>query len=153
LLQKGIIPEELPTPSKSYQQLVMEQKERRKLLAHYEHGLWDNAASDQDDQQEEQERSETIELGVKITIEPVQDDLQFTLAYVDVPIQEAEYTSLSFADPVSTVIHLYWLPRLPDDQTCAAVMTALDTYLTTIIRENERLNALYAGKSPFHTLE
>jgi hypothetical protein len=151
LLQKGIAPEELPTPSKSYQQLVLEQKERQKLLENYEYGLWDNTGNDQDDQQGEQEQSETIELGVKITIEQIQDDLQFTLAYVDVPVPAAEYTSLSFTDPVSTVIHLYWLPRVPDDQTCAAVMAALDTYLTTIIQENEQLNALYAGKSPFHT--
>src|SRR5712692_8158025 len=80
LLQKGIVPEELPTPSKSYQQLALEQKERQKLLAHYEHGLWDNTGNDQDDQQGELEQSETIELGVKITIEQIQDDLQFTLA-------------------------------------------------------------------------
>ena len=151
LLQKGIAPERSPTPSKSYHQLVLEQKERQKLLAYYEHGLWDNTGNDQGDQQGEQEQSETIELGVKITIEQIQDDLQVTLASVDVPVPGAEYTSLAFTDPVSTVIHLYWLPRVPDDQTCAAVMAALDTYLTTIIRENEQLNALFAGKSPFHT--
>ena len=150
LLQKGIAPEELPMPSKSYQQLVLEQKERQQLLAQYEHGLWDYTGDDQGDQTREQEQSETIELGVKITIEPVQDDLQFMLAYVDVPVPGAEYTSLSFTDPVSTVIHLYWLPQVPDDQTCAAVMAALDEYLMTIIQENEQLNALYAGKSPFH---
>jgi DNA-damage-inducible protein D len=150
LLQKGVVPEELPTPSKSYQQLVLEQKERQKLLAKYEYGLWDNAGNDQDDQQAEQEQSETIELGVKITIEQIQDDLQFTLASVDVPVPGAEYTSLAFTDPESTVIHLYWLPQVPDDQTCAAVMAALDAFLTAIIRENERLNALYAGKSPFN---
>ncbi len=150
LLQKGIVPEELPTPSKSYQQLVLEQKERQKLLANYEYGLWDNTGNDQDDQQGELEQSETIELGVKITIEQIQDDLQFTLASVDVPVPGAAYTSLAFTDPVSTVIHLYWLPRVPDDQICAAVMAALDTYLTTIIREDEQLNTLYTGKSPFH---
>jgi hypothetical protein len=150
LLQKGIIPEDLPMPSKSYQQLVLEQKERLKLLTQYEYELWDYTGDDQGDQTGEQEQSATIELGVKITIEPVQDDLQFTLAYADVPEPGAEYTSLSFTDPVSTVIHLYWLPQVPDDQTCAAVMAALDTYLTTIIQENEQLNALYAGKSPFH---
>ena len=130
---------------------MLEQKERQKLLAHYEHRLWDSIGDDQSDQQGEQEPSETIELGVKITIEQMQDDLQFTLASVDVPVAGAEYTSLAFSDPVSTVIHLYWLPRVPDDQTCAAVMAALDSYLTTIIRENEQLNVLYAGKSPFHT--
>ncbi len=150
LLQKGIVPEELPTPSKSYQQLVLEQKERQKLLANYEYGLWDNTGNDQDDQQGELEQSETIELGVKITIEQIQDDLQFTLASVDVPVPGAAYTSLAFTDPVSTVIHLYWLPRVPDDQICAAVMAALDTYPTTIIREDEQLNTLYTGKSPFH---
>jgi len=150
LLQKGIVPEELPTPSKSYQQLVLEQKERQKLLANYEYGLWGNTGNDQDDQQGELEQSETIELGVKITIEQIQDDLQFTLASVDVPVPGAAYTSLAFTDPVSTVIHLYWLPRVPDDQICAAVMAALDTYLTTIIREDEQLNTLYTGKSPFH---
>ena len=150
LLQKGIVPEELPTPSKSYHQLVLEQKERQKLLAQYERGLWDSTGDEQDDQQGEQEESETIELGVKITIEQMQDDLQFTLASVDVPVPGAEYTSLAFTDPVSTVIHLYWLPRVPDDQICAAVMAALDTYLTTIIREDEQLNTLYTGKSPFH---
>ena len=150
LLQKGIVPEELPTPSKSYQQLVLEQKERQKLLANYEYGLWGNTGNDQDDQQGELEQSETIELGVKITIEQIQDDLQFTLASVDVPVPGAAYTSLAFTDPVSTVIHLYWLPRVPEDQICAAVMAALDTYLTTIIREDEQLNTLYTGKSPFH---
>lgn len=153
LLQKGIVPEALPTPSKSYHQLVLEQKERQKLLAQYEHGLWDESGDDQGDQQGEQEQGGTIELGVKITVEQIQDDLQFTLDYVDVPVPGAEYTSLAFPVPVSTVIHLYWLPHVPDDQTCAAVMAALDTYLTTLIRENEQLNALYAGKSPFHTLE
>jgi len=147
LLQKGIAPEELPTPSKSYQQLVLEQKERQKLLAKHEHGLWDYTG----DQQGEHKPGETIELGVKITIERVQDDLQFTLAYVDVPVPGAEYTSLSFTEPVSTLIHLYWLPLVPDDRTCEAVMAALDTYLATIIEENEQLNALYGGKSPFHT--
>jgi DNA-damage-inducible protein D len=151
LLQKGIAPEELPTPSKGYQQLVLEQKERQKLLAQYEHGLWDSAGDDQSNPLGELEQNETIELGVKITIEAIQDDLQFTLAYVDVPVPEAEYTSLGFTDPVSTLIHLYWLPQVPDDRTCTAVMAALDTYLTTIIENNERLNALYAGKSPFHT--
>ncbi len=150
LLRKGIAPEELPMPSKSYQQLVLEQKERQKLLANYEHGLWDNAGDDQGDQQGELEQSETIELGVKITIEPVQDDLQFTLAYVDVPVPGAEYTSLSFTRPVSTLIHLYWLPQVPDDRTCAAVMAALDTFMTAIIQDNEQLNTLYGGKSPFH---
>jgi len=150
LLQKGIVPEELPTPSKSYQQLVLEQKERQKLLANYEYGLWGNTGNDQDDQQGELEQSETIELGVKITIDQIQDDLQFTLASVDVPVPGAAYTSLAFTDPVSTVIHLYWLPRVPEDQICAAVMAALDTYLTTIIREDEQLNTLYTGKSPFH---
>jgi DNA-damage-inducible protein D len=150
LLQKGIAPEELPTPSKSYQQLVLEQKERQKLLAQYEQGLWEYLGDGQGDQQGEKEQSETVELGVKITIEPVQDDLQFTLAYVDIPVTGAEYTSLSFTRPVSTLIHLYWLPQVPDDRTCAAVMAALDTYLATIIEENEQLNTLYGGKSPFH---
>ena len=80
----------------------------------------------------------------------MQDDLQFTLAYVDVPVPGAEYTSLSFTDPVSTLIYLYWLPQVPDDRTCAAVMAALDTYLTAIIQDNKQLNTLYGGKSPFH---
>lgn len=130
---------------------MLEQKERQKLLAQYEHGLWDSAGDDQSNPRGELEQNETIELGVKITIEAIQDDLQFTLAYVDVPVPEAEYTSLGFTDPVSTLIHLYWLPQVPDDRTCTAVMAALDTYLTTIIENNERLHALYAGKSPFHT--
>lgn len=151
LLQKGIAPEALPTPAKSYQQLVLEHKERQKLLAMYEHGLWDSPGGGQDDEQRGTEQSETIELGVKITIEPVQDDLQFTLASVDGPVPGAEYTSLGFTNPVSTLIHLYWLPHVPDDRTCTVVMAVLDTYLTTIIQDNEQLKTLYGGKSPFHT--
>ena len=106
---------------------------------------------DQSNQQGELEHSETIELGVKITIEPVQGELQFTLAYVDVPVPGAEYTSLGFTGPMSTLIYLYWLPRVPDDRTCAAVMAALEHLSDGYYPENEQLNALYGGKSPFHT--
>jgi len=62
--------------------------------------------------------------------------------------QGAEYTSLSFTEPISTLIHLYWLPELPDDKTSAEVMAALDAYVTTIIQRDKRLNELYKGKSP-----
>ncbi|HEX6122568.1 MAG TPA: hypothetical protein VFY89_05380 [Ktedonobacterales bacterium] len=40
LLSKGIEPEELPTPTKSYQQLLREEEARAKLRAEDAYGLW-----------------------------------------------------------------------------------------------------------------
>jgi DNA-damage-inducible protein D len=40
LLRKGIIPEELPTPRKSFQQLLREEEARQRIMAEERFGLW-----------------------------------------------------------------------------------------------------------------
>jgi DNA-damage-inducible protein D len=43
LLSKGIIPEQLPTPNKSFQQLLREEEARQRILAENRLGLWGDA--------------------------------------------------------------------------------------------------------------
>lgn len=152
LLRKGIHPEHLPTPLKSYQQLIQERAERERLQAKYRQGLWGSLDDESNLQVVEESEVETIELGIKITIEPIVDDMQFNLEYVDTPVQDAEYSVISLTEPISTLIHLYWLPEMPDDKTRADVISALDDYLTYLIQQDERLNTLYNGTSPLQKM-
>ena len=46
LLSKGIVPEQLPTPRKSFQQLVREEEARQRILAEERLGLWGDAEED-----------------------------------------------------------------------------------------------------------
>lgn len=43
LLSKGIVPEQLPTPRKSFQQLLREEEARQRILAEERLGLWGDA--------------------------------------------------------------------------------------------------------------
>jgi hypothetical protein len=43
LLSKGIVPEQLPTPRKSFQQLLREEEARQRILAEDRLGLWGDA--------------------------------------------------------------------------------------------------------------
>src|SRR5262249_46814524 len=43
LLSKGIVPEQLPTPRKSFQQLLREEEARQRILAEARFGLWGDA--------------------------------------------------------------------------------------------------------------
>jgi DNA-damage-inducible protein D len=43
LLSKGIVPEQLPTPRKSFQQLLREAEARQRILAEERLGLWGDA--------------------------------------------------------------------------------------------------------------
>lgn len=52
LLSKGIVPESLPTPRKSFQQLLCEEEARQRILAEDRLGLWGDAA-DADDTDDE----------------------------------------------------------------------------------------------------
>lgn len=150
LVRKEIYPERLPTPIKSYQQLLRECADRERLAAQQREGLWGYIEEANDQQQIETSQVQTVELGMKITLEPLENDLQFNLEYVDAPVPDAEYSSLSVIEPISTLIHLYWVPEIPDTQTQQEVMVALSDYLTYIIQQDEQLNALYGGKSPLH---
>lgn len=152
LVRKGIYPERLATPLKSYQQLLRERAARERLEAEQRQGLWGYIAAASGQQQDGASQVQTVELGFKITLEPLENDLQFNLEYVDTPVPDAEYASLSVLEPVSTLIHLYWLPEIPDTQTQQEVMVALNDYLTYVIQQDEQLNTLYGGKSPLHVI-
>ncbi len=52
LLSKGIVPESLPTPRKSFQQLLHEEEARQRILAEDRLGLWGDA-DDTDDTDDE----------------------------------------------------------------------------------------------------
>ena len=43
LLSKGIVPERLPTPNKSFHQLLREEEARQRILAEERLGLWGEA--------------------------------------------------------------------------------------------------------------
>jgi DNA-damage-inducible protein D len=47
LLSKGIVPEQLPTPRKSFQQLLREEEARQKIIAEDRLGLWGDMDTDQ----------------------------------------------------------------------------------------------------------
>ena len=50
LLSKGIYPEKLPTPGKSYQQLLREEEARQRILQEDQTGLWAQLLAGRDDQ-------------------------------------------------------------------------------------------------------
>jgi DNA-damage-inducible protein D len=50
LLSKGIYPEKLPTPTKSYQQLLREEEARQRILQEDQTGLWAQLLAGRDDQ-------------------------------------------------------------------------------------------------------
>lgn len=47
LLSKGIMPEQLPTPRKSFQQLIREEEARQRILVEERLGLWGDAEGDE----------------------------------------------------------------------------------------------------------
>jgi len=53
LMSKGIAPEQLPTPTKSYQQLLQEEEARQQILAENRMGLWSNLIDEEDDGSDE----------------------------------------------------------------------------------------------------
>lgn len=53
LVSKGIVPERLPTPRKSFQQLMREEEARQRLLAEHRAGLWAQLDDGEDDDDEE----------------------------------------------------------------------------------------------------
>lgn len=50
LVSKGIYPERLPTPTKSYQQLLREEEARQRILQEDRTGLWAQLLAGRDDQ-------------------------------------------------------------------------------------------------------
>ena len=153
LLRKGIAPERLPTPVKSYQQLVRERAERERLATLERQGLWGYLnAAEHDQQPSEESLIATIELGIRITLEPIENDVRFNLEYIDTPVLDSEYSSMSIMEPVSTLLHLYWQPELPNAQTQREVLIALNEYLTYIIEQDKHLNTIYNGISPLQSV-
>ena len=140
-------PELLPTPRKSYEQLLREQIERERLAAEDSQGLWAQIR-DGAIEEDETETMAPIEFGVKITLTNKDDDIEILIESVSEPVEDAEYSSLSIAKPVNTRINLYWLPHVPQEETKNEAMLALSDYLAEMIDQDEELRTLYGGNSP-----
>lgn len=141
-------PELLPTPRKSYEQLLREQIERERLGAEDSQGLW-SQIRDGAIEEDETEIIAPIEFGIKITLTNKSDDTEILIESVSEPVEDAEYSLLSITEPINTLIHLYWLPHIPEGEMSNEAMLALSDYLTEIINQDEELRTLYAGNSPF----
>jgi DNA-damage-inducible protein D len=140
-------PELLPTPRKSYEHLLREQIERERLAAEDSQSLWAQVR-DGAIEEDEAEATAHIEFGVKITLTSKDDDTEILIESVSGPVEDAEYSTLSMVEPVNTRINLFWLPKVPDEETKNEAMLALSDYLTEIITQNEELRALYGGNAP-----
>lgn len=140
-------PELLPTPRKSYEQLLREQIERERLAAEDSQGLW-TQIRDGAIEEDETETIVPIEFGVKITLTSKDDDTEILIESVSEPIEDAAYSLLSITEPVNTYIHLYWLPHVPQGEMKNEAMLALSDYLAEMINQDEELRTLYGGNSP-----
>lgn len=168
----GPFPETLPTPRKSYRQLLEEQIERERLAVEDEYGLWgakNAAALAQADRERQQaiqaaqaqqqvallgsgdastsDADAPIEFGVSVTITHQGDDIEYQFASVDRSsmVTGATYSVIQIAGPVKTLLHLFWLPKMPEarSQEHAEALLALEAYLMQIIAQDARLKARY----------
>jgi DNA-damage-inducible protein D len=141
-------PEFLPTPKKSYKQLLQEQIEREQIAAQDQQGLW---AQIQEGaiQEDVKNPSFPISFGIKITLTPHGDDTEILLESIAEPVEGAAYSSLTLSEPVPTHLNLFWLPALPPDEVKDEVMIALADYLSEIINQDEQLKAIYGNQPPF----
>ena len=148
LIDAGVpTPELLPTPQKSYKQLLLEQVERERLAEEDRVGLW-GQIQEGAIQVDEGELS-PIEFGVKITLTPQEGDTEITIASVTAPLEEGtEYTTLRIAEPVPTSISIFWYPATPTGELLDEALFALSDYLTEMINQDQALKALYSGQSP-----
>ena len=140
-------PELLPTPKKSYKQLLQEQVERERLATEEGAGLW---AQIQEGaiQDEGVEVQPPIKFGVKITLTPTNGDTEIMIESVSSPVEGMEYTLLSITEPVNTHITIFWQPGAPEDDLKDEAFLALSDYLSEIIAQDEQLKTLYGGQSP-----
>jgi DNA-damage-inducible protein D len=140
-------PELLPTPKKSYEQLLREQVERERLTVEDSQGLWAQIR-DGSIEEDEIETIIPIEFGVKVTLTSKDDDTEILIESISEPVKDAEYSSLSIAEPINTRINLYWVPHIPQEEVKNEAMLALSDYLTEMINQDDALRTLYAGNSP-----
>lgn len=148
LIDAGVPPPELlPTPQKSYKQLLLEQVERERLAEDDRLGLW-GQIQEGAIQIDEAELS-PIEFGVKITLTPKEGDTEITIVSVTAPLEEGtEYTTLHISEPGPTSISIFWSPDTPTGDLLEEALFALSDYLTEIINQDQALKSLYAGQSP-----
>jgi DNA-damage-inducible protein D len=140
-------PELLPTPKKSYKQLLQEQIERERLVEEDTHGLW---AQIQEGSLQETgiEPMVPVEFGVKITLTAPDGDPVIQIESISEPVEGAEYSSLSIREPVPTHINIFWFPNSPDGDMRNEAMLALSDYLTEMVNQDEQLKGLFGGQSP-----
>ena len=170
----GPFPETLPTPRKSYRQLLEEQIERERLAVEDEYGLWGakHAAALAQAERERQQAAqaaqtqqqaaligsgnasssdldEPVEFGVSITITHQGNDTEYQFASVDRSsmVTGATYSVIQIAGPVKTLLHLFWQPEMPEarSQEHAEALLALEAYLMQIIAQDARLKARYGA--------
>jgi len=143
-------PELLPTPKKSYKQLLQEQIEREHLVEEDSQGLWAQI-QEGSIQETDTEPIAPIEFGVKITLTEQHGDTEILIESISEPVEGTEYTELRISEPTPTHITIFWLPLSPEDEMRNEAMLALSDYLTEMINQDEQLKALYGGQSPLQT--
>lgn len=149
LIQAGVpTPDLLPTPQKSYRQLLQEQVERERIAAEESQGLW-GLVQEGAIQIDEPEAGTLIEFGFKISLTEKQDDTEIVIETLTEEIEQADCTVLDIPLPVSTRITIYWFPEEPGDGDLKEeTMLALSEHLTEMIQRDEQLKELYGSVPP-----
>ncbi len=140
-------PELLPTPKKSYKQLLQEQVERERLAEDESHGLWAQI-QEGSIQETDTEPMAPVEFGVKITLTEQDGDTEILIESISEPVEGTEYTELRIREPAPTHINIFWLPRAPEGEMRDEAMLALSDYLTEMINQDEQLKTFYGGQPP-----
>ena len=96
------------------------------------------------------EPDDEVAFGIMITIDRTGTDTEYRFSSVDHlhAVEGSAYSVLRLDAPVPTILHLFWIPDMPDGEEHEEALIALDTYLTQIIAHDERLSAAYEAASP-----